>query len=125
MRFRIVYKFSKSVVHFLLALLSGSEIHVTRANIQTQTFTMAFLHAGRAGQQSSRILTWRFRPFITTFGPVQQRFAHSEDRAPYEKHENVGTKSFGQFDVGGKVFVVTGIGNRTPHSDRIGSSLQA
>lgn len=45
--------------------------------------------------------------------PLQRRFAssnsgHSEDRAPYRKGESVGNKPIGQFDVTGKVFVVTG-----------------
>jgi hypothetical protein len=49
--------------------------------------------------------------------PLQYRFAssqpgNSEDRAPYEKGERVGNKSFSQFDIGGKVFVVTGAAAR-------------
>jgi hypothetical protein len=34
--------------------------------------------------------------------------------APYEKGENVGQKRFSQFDLAGKVFVVTGASCRNP-----------
>ncbi|KAK7177561.1 short-chain dehydrogenase [Paraphaeosphaeria sporulosa] len=54
----------------------------------------------------------RRRAFVA---PPQYRFAssnsgYSEDRAPYEKGESVGSKPFSQFDVRGKVFVVTDTG---------------
>jgi hypothetical protein len=52
----------------------------------------------------------RFRPLTT---PLQQRGLASHQDAtypqvPYEKHEKVGDKRFSQFDLEGKVFVVTG-----------------
>lgn len=45
--------------------------------------------------------------------PLQRRtFATDQDaaysQAPYKKAENVGAQPFSQFDLGGKVFVVTG-----------------
>ncbi|KAF2449131.1 NAD(P)-binding protein [Karstenula rhodostoma CBS 690.94] len=54
----------------------------------------------------------RLAPIAT---PLQCRCAsshlkNSEDRAPYEKGESVGNKRFSQFDISGKVFVVTGGG---------------
>lgn len=56
---------------------------------------------------------WRSGPLIT---PLQRRGIHgrSEQRAPYEKAENVGDRRFSQFDVGGKVFIVTGSASRPP-----------
>jgi NAD(P)-dependent dehydrogenase (short-subunit alcohol dehydrogenase family) len=47
---------------------------------------------------------------LTSISPLQRRFAHSEERAPYERAEPVGNRKFSQFDVGGKVFIVTGGG---------------
>ncbi|OAG12443.1 NAD(P)-binding protein [Paraphaeosphaeria sporulosa] len=49
------------------------------------------------------------------FAPLQSRFTssnarHSEDRAPYEKSESVGNRALSQFDISGKVFIVTGGG---------------
>jgi hypothetical protein len=36
-------------------------------------------------------------------------------QVPYEKGENVGGKTFGQFDMKDRVFVVTGAASSPPH----------
>lgn len=49
----------------------------------------------------------------------QRGFASHQDatypQVPYEKGENVGAKRFSQFDLEGKVFVVTGAASSPPH----------
>lgn len=54
----------------------------------------------------------RFQPCTTLL--LRRGFGSHRDvtyqQTPYEKRENVGDKKYGQFDVGGKVFVVTGGG---------------
>lgn len=59
---------------------------------------------------------FRLQPFAT---PLQRRSLASHQDAtysqvPYEKAESVGKKRFSQFDVEGKVFVVTGAACRPP-----------
>ena len=74
---------------------------------------MASIRAGSLLRSIGRAPpVWRSRPALTTLDPLPHRFAHSESRAPYKKAENVGDKPFSQFDLGGKVFVVTGTASR-------------
>ncbi|KAF1845255.1 uncharacterized protein K460DRAFT_366134 [Cucurbitaria berberidis CBS 394.84] len=60
--------------------------------------------------------------------PLQRRnFASHQDAThaqvpSYEKAENGRGKRFSQFDLGGKVFVVTGAARRPPHSLRADAS---
>jgi D-arabinitol 2-dehydrogenase len=59
---------------------------------------------------------FRFQPFTA---PLQRRTLASHQDAtypqvPYEKAESVGEKRFSQFDLDGKVFVVTGAACRPP-----------
>lgn len=56
--------------------------------------------------------TFRSRPLVAKISPVIQRFAHTQAQAPYERAESVGNRPFSQFDLGGKVFVVTGAASR-------------
>lgn len=75
----------------------------------------------RSGMLTRRIagapLASRLRPLTSL--PLR-RFYASEKRAPYEKGENVGEKKFSQFDVDGKVFVVTGAAaRRVSPSERV------
>jgi D-arabinitol 2-dehydrogenase len=64
----------------------------------------------RAACKSSSLS--RFQPSTT----LTQRRGHASHRdvtykqTPYEKQENVSDKKYGHFDIGGKVFVVTGGG---------------
>ncbi|KAF1833686.1 hypothetical protein BDW02DRAFT_569778 [Decorospora gaudefroyi] len=88
-----------------------------------------------ASLRSSRTLLRRFaRPSPPAFRfrraatPLQQRsFASHQDvtypQVPYEKAENVGEKRFSQFDMDGKVFVVTGAACRPPPTSRAGVML--
>jgi hypothetical protein len=46
--------------------------------------------------------------------PLTEDPAKQSKPAPYEKGENVGEKRFSQFDLAGKVFVVTGAACRPP-----------
>jgi len=83
-----------------------------------------------ASIRSSRTLLRRFaRPAPRAFclrplsTPLQRRsFASHQDatypQVPYEKAENVGEKKFSQFDLAGKVFVVTGAACRPPPISR-------
>ncbi|KAF9741105.1 hypothetical protein PMIN06_008355 [Paraphaeosphaeria minitans] len=72
-----------------------------------------------AGASSAWRAASRVRPeplrLAPIIAPLQCRSAGSkakcsEDLAPYKKGESVGNKAFSQFDIGGKVFVVTGGG---------------
>jgi hypothetical protein len=89
---------------------------------------MAFLRSSRtllhrfarASQPAFRV-----QPFVT---PLQRRtLASHQDvtypQVPYEKAENVGEKRFSQFDLAGKVFVVTGTAYRPPPTLRADTTL--
>ena len=83
-----------------------------------------------AALRSSRTLLRRFaRPAPPAFRlqpcmtPLHRRGLASHQDAtypqvPYEKHETVGEKRFSQFDLDGKVFVVTGAACRPPPISR-------
>jgi hypothetical protein len=88
-----------------------------------------------ASFRSSRTLLRRFaRPAPPAFRPqsftasLQRRSLASHQDAtypqvPYEKAESVGEKKFSQFDLDGKVFVVTGAACRPPPAPRASTML--
>lgn len=77
----------------------------------------------RASSAGRSIAAIRPHPLLSAprISPLQHRLASSksgyaEDRAPYKKAESAGSKPFSQFDVSGKVFVVTGAAARPTRS---------
>jgi hypothetical protein len=108
-----------------------SSLH-SLSTIPTPTFFLTFKHATptMTALRSSKMLLRRFaRPAPPAFRlqplttPLQRRgLASHQDvtypQVPYEKAENVGEKKFSQFDLAGKVFVVTGAACRPPPISR-------
>ncbi|CAI6312870.1 unnamed protein product [Periconia digitata] len=92
---------------FSPALLTYSH-KVLKSLQKIQTAIMTALPAGSLARQLAKAPALRPRPLFSMLNTHQRRFEHSTPRAPYSRTENVGKQNFGQFDVGGKVFVVTG-----------------
>jgi D-arabinitol 2-dehydrogenase len=67
--------------------------------------------------------SFRLRP-VLLLGQRRGLVSHQDatyPQVPYEKGESVGDKRFSQFDLEGKVFVVTGAASCSPHISRASS----